>query len=88
MDIGLVQRNIHLSTNGKGEYTEKENGGSRAAYWYVSCKEQDNDSMDDWNMDVKVQEDMKLANMKLQIPQLINKENIPPHTRLCEGNNN
>ena len=81
VDIGLIPSATQLSKNDKKAFTEAENPGTRAAYWYAMQSSEEECNLGFMNVQVNLSKDC-YQNQVLVIPCLTDKLEIPPICKL------
>ena len=81
IDIGLIPSKTELSKNDKTGFSEAENPGTRAAYWYAMQSSEEECNLEFMNVQVNLSKDC-YQNPVLVIPCLTNKLEIPPFCKL------
>ena len=81
VDIGLIPSRTELSQNDKTGFSEAENPGTRAAYWYAMQSSEEECNLEFMNVQVNLSKDC-YQNPVLVIPCLTNKLDIAPFCKL------
>ena len=83
IDIGLIPSRTELSQNDKTGFSEAENPGARAAYWYAMQSSEEECNLEFMDVQVNMSKDCYHGSSPvLVIPCLTNKLEIPPFCKL------